>query len=400
MSKAVQTPISDKAFCLQIRIGGTSKIKGTKKTVQALKPLQKEQQVRKQKMFFIFITIVGMITLLSGCSQKEEPKLNRYDAQFFELFDTVTSIVGYTEDEETFREYANELRDELLVYHQLYDIYHDYEGMANLKTINDNAGIQPVKVDEKIIAMLEEAIEMYEKTDGRMNIAMGSVLSLWHDYREAGSLDADHAAIPSDEELQEAAKHMDIYKIKIDREASTVFLEDPDMSLDVGSVGKGYATEMVCQNLEKKGLTSGLISVGGNVRGIGTKPGGEKWKVGVQNPDLTGDRSYLHTLEIEDMSLVTSGVYQRFYTVDKKQYHHIIHPDLLMPWDAYASVSIVCQDSGLADCLSTAVFNMEAQEGLAFIEGLDNVEALWIYQDGSEMCSSGFKEYVKDEDGQ
>ena len=179
--------------------------------------------MRKQKMFFIFITIVGMITLLSGCSQKKEPKLNRYDAQFFELFDTVTSIVGYTEDEETFREYANELRDELLVYHQLYDIYHDYEGMANLKTINDNAGIQPVKVDEKIIAMLEEAIEMYEKTDGRMNIAMGSVLSLWHDYREAGSLDADHAAIPSDEELQEAAKHMDIYKIKIDREASTVY---------------------------------------------------------------------------------------------------------------------------------------------------------------------------------
>ena len=110
--------------------------------------------MRKQKMFFIFITIVGMITLLSGCSQKKEPKLNRYDAQFFELFDTVTSIVGYTEDEETFREYANELRDELLVYHQLYDIYHDYEGMANLKTINDNAGIQPVKVDEKIIAML------------------------------------------------------------------------------------------------------------------------------------------------------------------------------------------------------------------------------------------------------
>lgn len=355
--------------------------------------------MKKRKAFIIFATILGITLGIGGCSQKKEPKLTRYDAQFFELFDTITSIVGYTKDEETFTAYAEEFHDELMTYHRLYDIYNDYEGIVNIKTINDNAGIQPVKVDGKIIDMLEEAIEMYEKTNGRMNVAMGSVLSVWHDYREAGSLDSEHAMVPPEEELKEAAKHTDIYKVKIDRENSTVYLEDPDMSLDVGSVGKGYATEMVCRKLEEDGLTKGLISVGGNVRSIGTKPEGEKWLVGVQNPDLTSDKGYVYTLELEDMSLVTSGVYQRFYIVDGKQYHHIIHPDLLMPWDRYASVSIVCQDSGLADCLSTAVFNMEAEDGLAFIEALDGVEALWLYDDGREMCSSGFKEYVKDEDG-
>lgn len=344
------------------------------------------------------VLVLGISLVLAGCSlgggkPGGKTKLTRYDAQFFGMFDTVTSIIAYTEDEETFTAYGESFRNELNTYHQLYDIYTDYPGISNIKTINDNAGIRPVQVDEKIIDMLEEAIEMYEKTDGRINIAMGSVLSLWHEYREAGDADPGQAKLPPVEELEEAARHMDITKVKIDREHSTVYLEDPRMSLDVGSVGKGYATEMVCQKLKEDGLTSAMISVGGNVRAIGSKPD-EMWTVGIQNPDLESSQTYLHRLGIQDMSLVTSGVYQRFYTVGGKQYHHIIHPDLLMPWDMYASVSILCQDSGLADCLSTAVFNMEPEEGKNFVESLDGVEAMWIYPDGREEYSSGFEQYM------
>ena len=344
--------------------------------------------------------LLSICIALSGCGLKKEPKLTRYDAQFFELFDTVTSIIGYTQDEETFTAYAKELHDELKIYHQLYDIYTDYPEISNIKTINDNAGIQPVKVDQKIIDLLDMSIEMYEKTDGRINIAMGSVLSLWHICREGGSNDPENARIPSMEELEEAAKHTDISKIIIDRENSTVYLEDPKMSLDVGSVGKGYATEMVCRKLEEDGLTIAMINVGGNVKAIGSKPGDESWTVGIQNPDLSSDQTYLHRLGIQGMSLVTSGVYQRFYTVDGKTYHHIIHPDLLMPWYEYVAVSILCPDSGMADCLSTAVFNMEPQTGKAFIETLDGVEAMWIYPDGTEEYSSGFKAYMMEEQGE
>ena len=343
---------------------------------------------------FLISGILGLCFALAGCGSEREPELSRYDAQFFQLFDTVTSIIGYTKDQETFTAYAQELYDELEIYHQLYDIYEEYPGVSNIKTINDNAGIQPVQVDEKIIDMLEEAVEMYEKTDGRINIAMGSVLSVWHRYREAGTSDPDQAMLPPEEELREAAKQMDITRMIIDREHSTVYLEDPDMSLDVGSVGKGYAVEMVCRKLKEDGLKNALISVGGNVRSIGDKTNGNMWTVGIQNPDLGSSQTYLHRLEIRDMSLVTSGVYQRFYMVNGKQYHHIIHPDLLMPWDMYASVSILCQDSGLADCLSTAVFNMEPEEGMKFIEALEGVEAMWIYPDGTESYSSGFKKYM------
>lgn len=345
----------------------------------------------------IFLPAAVMVLLFMSACKKEEPakKLERHDAQFLSLFDTVTSIVGYTEDEESFKAYAQELYDELEIYHQLYDIYNDYEGIANIKTINDQAGIAPVQVDQRIIDLLKEAVEMNEKTRGRMNVAMGSVLSIWHEYRTEGIYDPEHAKLPPMEELKQAAEHTDISQVIIDEEASTVYLPDKDMSLDVGSVAKGYATEMACRKLEEDGLAFGLISVGGNVRAIGSRADGTLWKVGIQNPDLSSDTTYLHTVELKDMSLVTSGTYQRYYTVDGKTYHHIIHPDLLSPWDEYASVSILCRDSGLADCLSTAVFNMEFEDGKELIESMDGVEAMWIFQDKREEYTSGFQAYME-----
>lgn len=341
------------------------------------------------------VTVAGAVALASAaCSQK--PALTRYDAQFLQLFDTVTSVVGYAKDKETFTAYAQELHDELEVYHQLYDIYKEYDGINNLKTINDNAGIAPVVVDQKIIDMLELAKELDVKTNGYFNIAMGSVLSIWHGYRTAGIDDPETAELPPMEKLKEASEHMNIQDVVIDKEASTVYLADPEMSLDVGAIAKGYATEMACRKLEEDGLTNALVSVGGNVRAIGTKDDGSKWKLGIQNPDLSSETKYLHMIAVDDMSLVTSGVYQRYYTVDGVQYHHIVNPDTLMPWFEYDSVSILCKDSGVADALSTAVFNMTQEDGQALIESMDGVEAMWLYPDGSEKYSSGFQAYMEE----
>ena len=341
------------------------------------------------------ITAISFMPL-SGCGKKE-PELNRYDAQFLDLFDTVTSVIGYTEDKETFQAYVQEFYDEMKTYHQLYDIYNEYEGIANIKTINDQAGIAPVQVDERIIAMLKEAKDMHQRTGGYMNVAMGSVLSIWHEYRTAGINDPEAAVLPPMEELKEAANHTDISRMIIAEEALTGYLPDREMSLDVGSIAKGYATEMACRKLEEDGLEYGLVSVGGNVRAIGNKADGSLWKVGIQNPDLLSDVTYLHTVELKDMSLVTSGSYQRYYTVEGKTYHHIIHPELLMPWDQYLSVSILCPDSGLADCLSTAVFNMKFEDGKKLIESLDGVEAMWIFGDRTEAYSSGFRDFMGEE---
>lgn len=354
-----------------------------------------KRSVSARIFILICAGLMAASVLLTGCVRKDEPELFRYQGNFLGVFDTVTTVVGYAPDEETFQNYMRQLREELEEYHQLYDIYHEYDGIANLKTVNDNAGLQPVVVDQRIIDLLTEAIKIHEKTGGTMNVAMGSVLALWHDARTEGIDDPQHAALPSREQLEAADQHTDIHNLIIDREASTVYLADPKMSLDVGAIGKGYATEMVCRSLQQQGFTHALVNVGGNTRAIGTKPDGSCWNVAIQNPDTDSGTAYLHIAELADQALVHSGTYQRYYTVDGRQYHHIIHPDLLMPWDIYTQVSILCNDSGMADALSTSVFNMELEEGLTFIENLDNTEAMWVLSDGTEVFSSGFKKAIK-----
>lgn len=135
------------------------------------------------------------------------------------------------------------------------------------------------------------------------------------------------------------------------------------------------------------------MSVGGNVQ-CTAQGGGKPWRVGTRIPIFPALQSYLHVVGMQDLALVTSGTYQRFYEVDGVRYHHIINPDTLMPWREYDSVTILCADGGAADALSTAVFNMPIEQGMALIEGLEGTEALWIYPDGREEMSSGFEKYL------
>jgi thiamine biosynthesis lipoprotein len=337
--------------------------------------------------------VMIMAVTCIGCETTADTKeeLQRFQKEYLTLFDTVTQLIGYADTEKVFETQAQLIYDELEVYHKLYDIYENYEGINNIKTINDNAGIAPVVVDRKIIDLLLLGKELYEETDGKINIAFGSVLSIWHTYRTEGLEHPEAATIPTEEELTEAANHTDITKVIIDEAASTVYLEDENMSLDVGSIGKGYAVEKAAQAAKEAGVTSMLFSVGGNIRAIGVKGNGESWKVGIQNPYEDVEGSYLKKVAARNVSLVTSGDYQRYYEVEGKRYHHIISPDTLFPAENFRAVSILCEDSGRADGLSTAVFNMTYEEGLAFIEGLSGVEAMWMLSDETIYYSSGFE---------
>lgn len=336
--------------------------------------------------------IVVLTTSMIGCSSN---KKTRYEGEFLILFDTVTKIVAFTDTKEEFGEYTQLIYDKLKILHELYDIYNDYDGINNIKTINDNAGIKPVKVEKEIIDLLIFSKELYEITDGKVNVALGSVLSVWHDYRTIGIDDPDKASLPSMEELEKAKVHTDINCIIIDEKASTVYLDDPNMSLDVGAIAKGYAVEKVSHMAYDKGYKNGLISVGGNVRAMRDK--GDKlgdWNVGIQNPDSDSEKTNIYTLKLNDRSLVTSGDYQRYYTVDGKQYHHIIDPSTLMPSDYFSAVTVVCKDSGMADGLSTALFNMPIEEGKKLVDKLTDTEAVWIHQDGLVEFSENFEKLI------
>ena len=323
------------------------------------------------------IPLLLVLVLLSGCGEKEKQV---YQTVFLDVFDTVTTLRGYEESEQAFQQRAEQVHQALQEYHNLFDIYNDYPG--GLKQVNDNAGISPVQVDRAVLDLLKDCRDYYELTQGRVNVAMGSVLYLWHEAREAGLNDPEHAALPEMEKLKEAAKHTSFDTVLLDEQAGTVFLSDPSQRLDVGAVAKGWTAQRVSQLLPE----GYMLNVGGNVCTRGVKPGGGKWNIAVQSPNAGEDN--LCVVSLAGQSLVTSGDYQRSYTVDGKRYHHIIDPDTLMPSEYWRSVTILCDDSGLADCLSTGLFCMSLEEGQALVAGLDGVEALWCLADGETIVAS------------
>lgn len=347
-----------------------------------------------KKALSVLLAAAAAVNLTACTVQKEKA---RYTKTYIEFFDTVTQIVGYDDDEETFAQNCEKVYSLLEEYHQLTDIYHSYEGVNNVRTINRNAGKEPVKVDDKLIEFLEFAKEMYGVTNGKCNIAMGSVLSIWHRYREQGIDDPENAELPSMEELKSASEHCSIDDLVIDRKAGTVYLADPEMSLDLGAAAKGYAVERAAQLLMSEGVTGGYsLNVGGNVRTIGTKSADSDWAAGIQNPDTESEQPYIVRLKLNGMSLVTSGNYQRYYIVDGVRYHHIIDPDTLMPLNYFDSVSILCEDSGRADALSTALYNMPIDEGRALLAQIGGAEAIWVLSDGSYECTDGFTSLIID----
>lgn len=335
------------------------------------------------------VAIVLLLALLLASMTACKPKLEKFSTYSMDYFDTVTSISGYAASQEEFDAIADQILAELAICDRLYSIYDLYEGVNNLYVVNrlTDGAHSVVEVDGRIIDMLQYAKEAYELTGGTVNVAMGSVLSIWHDYRTAGIDEPWNAELPPMDKLREAAEHTDINDLIIDEEAGTVFLADPKMRLDVGAIAKGYAVEMIAQSLEEQGVSGYQLNVGGNVRTIGAKGDGTLWKVGITDPLTDG---YLAILEVESVSVVTSGSYQRYYWVDGVRYHHIIHPETLMPSDCFSSVSVVTKSSALGDALSTALFCMDVEEGLALIESLPDVEAIWLLPDGTKVESGGF----------
>lgn len=344
-------------------------------------------------MFRKWLFLVLVTVLLTGCgnySEINEPKVEKkqYQASFLSLFDTVTTILGYAETEEEFEKITDDIYAKLEKYHKLFDIYNEYE-VNNIKTINEYAGIAPVEVDEEIIELLLDCKEYYYLTEGKVNVAMGSVLNLWHEARENGVNNPQQAYLPDEAALKEAALHCNIEDVVINKETSTVYIADPKLRLDVGAVAKGWATEKVCREIPE-GL---LVSVGGNVRATGPKPEDVSWVVGIESP-WKDNPDYVHTLYVNRECVVTSGDYQRYYTVNGERYHHLIDPETLYPGKQWKAVSVVCEDSGLADALSTALFLLSKEEGEK-IAKQHNAFVIWIASEEEIYYSDGIEKIIK-----
>lgn len=343
---------------------------------------------------FVSLICAAMILVLTGCSSGStapDTGYTKYSAQFYGTFDTVVQVVGYCRTEEEFTVYAQKIKDRFTELNNLYDIYYEYAGINNIRTINENAGIAPVKVDEEILDLIEFCLEWYDKTEGQVNIALGPVLAVWHQYMSRYSSDSTDSRIPSEESLREATAHTDISKVIVDREAGTVFLTEEGMSLDVGAVAKGFAAEIVRREIYEEGLTSCVISAGGNVVAADAPLDGvrDSWGIGIQNPFVYEDpeqESSLDVVFVKNECVVTSGDYQRYYMYEGRRIHHIIDPATLMPADYYRSVSIITGDSGIADLASTTLYTLPYAQSRALADKM-GWKVMWVFADGTVQCT-------------
>ena len=361
----------------------------------------------------VSLLLAAVLAFGTGCSKlpgggsPADTGYTRYSTQFYDTFDTIIQVIGYAETQEQFEGYAGTIHQRFQELSQLYDRFYEYSGVNNIRTINLNAGVAPVEVEPELLEMLSFAKEWCQKTRGRVNIAMGPVLEIWHQYRDQYSgqaLAADAAgALPSMEALDDANHFSSLDKVIIDREKGTVFLEDEKMALDVGAVAKGYAAQLVADEIYEAGFRSFTISAGGNVITKDPPLDGVRnsWGIGIQDPfaDLNKpDSQSLDVALVSNRCVVTSGDYRQFYTVGDQLIHHIIDPATLWPANQYRALTVVCEDSGLGDFLSTCLFVMDYDEGRALAEEL-GVGVLWVFPDGRVEVNDNLLPLLRDRGG-
>ncbi len=315
-----------------------------------------------KKIISLFICLCLAVQLF-GCTRPEQPKatgnssIQKYEKQFFDVFDTVTALTVYADSDERADEYFNTVHEELLRLHKLFDPYNNYDGVNNLKTINDHAGEEDfISVDTDLLLAIISGQEYYYKTDGTINIAMGATLELWHKYRD-DAIENGNIAVPSTEELEATRPFNDIFAIEYSDDGHSVRLSKQGVSLNLGSIAKGIAADKAIALLKEKGCDSALVNLGGNVacfRGIAKdKP----WKIGVQ--DAINPEGMIDVVNTDNGSLISSGNYQRFYEYNGKMYHHIIDPETLMPAEGKSGTTVICGEDvscEIGDMLSTALF--------------------------------------------
>lgn len=257
---------------------------------------------------------------------------------------------------------------------RLYEIEREFSVSmpdSQISTINKQAGIAPVQVSEDVITVLDTAVLFAKKTNGAFDPTIGPLVKLWN-------IGTEFAHLPSDKEIQNALSFVDYHKIIIDHIASTVYLEQSGMSLDLGGIVKGYAADEIVRILKQQKVTRALIDLGGNIYAYGCKKDDAPWRVGIRNPFDTQSEPPLG-VQVDDQTVVTSGVYERFFIQDGVRYHHIINPKTGYPMqNGLVSVTIISDSSMYADALSTSVFILGISEGLAFLKDFSETEGILI----------------------
>ena len=337
----------------------------------------KNKSIKKALIALLFLLYIGNLSA-SGKKDDDTPVSTQENRSEL-LLGTVCEIKIYDKPTNIAFEAAFQRIDE--IEQQMSRIIYE----SDLSRINRNAGLMETTVPEDTFNVIKEAIEIAAISDGAFDPSIGPLVLAW-------GIGTDNARVPPQDEILHLLPLINYKDIRMNTKLSTVFLEKSGMILDLGGIAKGYAADEVRKVLLNQEVESAIINLGGNILTIGTKPDGSLWKIGIQDPDPAEDRGdYVMILSIQDTAIVTSGPYERFFTVGDTTYHHIIDTKTGYPVKSdLESISIISGDSFVADALSTAVYILGLEAGMKLIEKIDSIEAVAITYNQQIVLSSGF----------
>lgn len=304
--------------------------------------------------------------LLTGCSGAKSSTQTDQDLTYTDmLFDTVIKIQILDPADESILDGLKKLCEK---YDTMFSATNTDSELYKLNHANG----QPVTVSSETANLIQEGIHYSELSGGAFDLTIEPVSALW-DFK------ADKPTVPSSDAIAQAVSHVDYTKVDI--QDNTVTLEDPEAGIDLGAIAKGYIADQVKTYLKKQGIKHAIINLGGNVDVIGTKPDGSKYNIGIQKPfDESGEA--ITSVQLKDQTVVTSGIYERYFKKNGKLYHHILDPRTGYPCENNLySVSIITDSSTKADALSTTCFLLGYEKGMELIQSMDGVEAIFITDD-------------------
>ncbi len=325
------------------------------------------------KKLSIILIIITLITM-PGCSKKNQAPV--FKTEF--MMGTLCSIKIYDKDHSKAMNKAfdriKEIENEMTI----------NKSGSEVDSINAAAGEKPVKVSLDTYTVIKKGLYYSELSEGKFDITIGPLVKLW-------GIGTDNAKVPSSLELEGVKKLINYKNIVLDEENKSIMLKDKNMILDLGAIAKGYTADEVAKVLKANGITHAIINLGGNIFVMDKNPNGNKWRIGVQNPFSQRGES-VGTIEVSDESIVTSGIYERYFEKDGKHYHHILDSSTGYPYEnSIAGISIISKKSVDGDALSTSVFTMGLEDGLKFLKTINDVEGIFITKNKEVYITPGLK---------
>ncbi|MBW9155843.1 FAD:protein FMN transferase [Clostridium sp. FP2] len=335
---------------------------------------------KNKKFKIIAISIVLAITL-SACSKKVTKPVEPISSTEF-LMGTVCTIKIYDKSSTKVLDSAfkriREIEDKMSINKEASEVI----------DINNAAGEKPIKISDGTVEVLKEGLKFAGLTGGKMDITVGPLVKLW-------GIGTDAARVPSKGEIQEKKALINYKNLILDEKNKTAFLKNKGMIIDLGAIAKGYTADEVSKVLKDNGVEHAIINLGGNVFAMGKNITGTPWKIGIQDP-FTQRGDIIGMIQVENKSIVTSGIYERYFEKDGKKYHHILSTSTGYPCDnSIAGVSIVSEKSIDGDALSTSVFSLGLEDGMKFINTMPGVEGIFITKDKQVYTTTGLKDNFK-----